>query len=243
MLYLGDVYDQGTARELADHVGRVYRPFLRRILPTPGNHEWAERTSGYDPFWRKVTGRPTPSWYAVRLAGWTLLSLNSEADHGAGSAQARWLARRLRGRSTCRLAFWHRGRYSAGLHGDQPDVGSLWSPLRGHAALVLNGHDHDLQRWKPRGGLTEIVAGAGGHGLYPLTRRAGLVFGDDRHYGGARLRLRPGRADIALVTSAGPGARPQPRPVSPVTAPVPTRHGTFSRGGYTSMGTRPGSSP
>jgi hypothetical protein len=124
-----------------------------------------------------VQGRAPPSYYALSLGGWTLLSLNSEEPHGPGSAQLRWLDHRLRrGRGTCRLAFWHRPRYSAGTtHGDQPDVEPLWNTLRGRATLVLNGHEHASQRFRTIEGLTEIVAGAGSGAepLYPLRATAG----------------------------------------------------------------------
>jgi hypothetical protein len=203
VLYLGDVYPAGSASDMRGHFGAVFRALLRRTLPTAGNHEWPARAQGYDAFWARRTGVRTPAWYAVRLAGWTLLSLSSEAPHGTRSAQLRWLRSELRGSATCRLAFWHRPRRSAGTHGDQPDVEPFWRALRGHARIVLNGHDHDLQRWAARGGLTELVSGAGGHGHYPLARRSGLRFADDRHYGGVRLLLRPGSARIAFVAADG----------------------------------------
>jgi hypothetical protein len=64
--------------------------------------------------------------------------------------------------------FWHRPRFSAGtVHGDAPDVTPLWNAIRGHARLVLNGHDHVMLRYRPRDGLTEYVAGSGGAGARP----------------------------------------------------------------------------
>ena len=77
-----------------------------------------------------------------------MLSLNSEAPHGAGSAQVRWLRAQLRAPGTCRLAFWHEPRYNAGRHEDAPDLAPLWDALRGHARLVVNGHDHNMQRFR-----------------------------------------------------------------------------------------------
>jgi calcineurin-like phosphoesterase family protein len=112
------------------------------MAPTPGNHDWPDHESGYDSYWQRVTGAPTPPWYAFRAGGWHVLVLNSEAPHGPGSAQLRWLRAQLRGRTSCRLANWHRPRFSAGRHGDQPDMSPMWDALRGHAALVLSGHDH-----------------------------------------------------------------------------------------------------
>jgi hypothetical protein len=127
----------------------------------------------------------------VRLGGWELFSLNSEAPHGAGSPQLRWLQRRLSGaKGDCRLAFWHRPRFSAGtVHGDAPDVAPLWNALRGHARLVLNGHDHVMLRYRPRDGLTEYVSGAGGGSLYGVRPDGHTAFSNSGMTGGLRITL------------------------------------------------------
>jgi hypothetical protein len=203
-LYLGDVYETGTAEEFSRYYAPTFGRFAKITSPTPGNHEWAQRRTGYDAYWRHVTGRTPRLYYALRAGGWQLLSLNSEAPHAAGSPQARWLQRTVRAPGDCRIAFWHRPRYSAGVvHGDAPDVEPLWAALRGHARIVLTGHEHDMQRFAPRDGITEFVSGAGGHGHYALRRRADLAFGDAADYGALRLVLRPGRADWAFVAAGG----------------------------------------
>ncbi len=213
VLYLGDVYGSGPASWLrgsgseADYVKRyapVYGAFAPVTAPTPGNHEWHRRGEGYEPYWAGVFGRPPPAYYEFRVAGWRLLSLNSEAPHGAGSAQLRWLRGRLRGGGDCRLAFWHRPRYSAGRHGDDGGLAPLWNALRGRARIVVSGHDHNMQRLRPLDGITQYVAGAGGHGLYRLPRRdPRLAFGDALNYGALRIELRPGRARLAFVSVDG----------------------------------------
>jgi hypothetical protein len=132
-----------------------------------------------------------------------VLSLNSEAPHERGSAQVRWLRRALRRPADCRLAIWHRPRFSAGPHGDQPDLEPIWAALRGRAAVVLGGHDHDLQRMRPIGGTVQLVSGAGGRALYAVDesdRR--LAFSDDEHFGAYRLSLYPDRVE-AVARSAG----------------------------------------
>lgn len=206
-LYLGDVYENGTGDEFEDNFAPVYERLGRVTSPTPGNHDWPRHEEGYGPYWSRVQGRAPPSYYALSLGGWTLLSLNSEEPHGPGSAQLRWLDHRLRrGRGTCRLAFWHRPRYSAGTtHGDQPDVEPLWNTLRGRATLVLNGHEHASQRFRTIEGLTEIVAGAGSGAepLYPLRADGRLAFGNDRDLAALRLELQPGRARFAFGSVDG----------------------------------------
>jgi len=211
-LYLGDVYGSGllslvtgdgTAADYRDRYDPLYGEFADRTAPTPGNHEWRQRGEGYEPYWEKAYGEPPPAYYAFDVAGWRVLSLNSEAPHGAGSAQVRWLREQVAASGTCRLAFWHAPRYNGGRHGDESDVAPLWNALRGRATIVAGGHDHNMQRFRPIDGITQYVAGAGGHNLYPLRRDRRLAFGHDRDYGALRIELAPGRARTAFVTADG----------------------------------------
>jgi acid phosphatase type 7 len=204
-LYLGDVYPSGRPDDFARNYASTYGRLAGRTAPTPGNHDWPEASEGYYPYWHAATAKPIPSFYALRLAGWDILSLNSEAPHGVGSAQLRWLHRRVQHAGNCRLAFWHRPRFSAGtVHGDQPDVSPLWEALHGRARLILNGHEHDSQVFRPRDGITELVAGAGGNGLYPVDESdPRLAFGDATHFAALRIRLHPRIARFAFVTAGG----------------------------------------
>jgi hypothetical protein len=217
-LYLGDVYPSGTAGDYAQRYQPSYGRLAGITWPTAGNHDWGNRVQGYNSYWAPH-GRAKP-WYRFRLAGWELISLNSEAPHVRGSPQLRWLGRVLaERRGTCRLAFWHRPRFSAGtVHGDQPDVAPLWNALRGHARLVLNGHEHLLTRFRVRDGLTEYVAGAGGNLLYPLRRDSRAAFARSGQTGALRLTLTPGSArlefrsvDDAVLDRSRASCRPTTR--------------------------------
>ena len=194
-LYLGDVYEAGTAAEFR----RWYHPRFGALAqitePAIGNHEWGNRFDGYYPYWAAQKGRRQPPWSRTRVAGWEILGLNSQAAHGPGAAQVRWLDRALREPGNCRIAFMHRPRLSAGAYGDAPDLDPLWNRLAGHARIVLSGHDHNLQRHRPRRGLTQYVVGAGGRARYAL--RPGsptLAWGRDDVDGALRIVLEPGRA-------------------------------------------------
>jgi len=205
VLYLGDVYENGTRDEWRTRYAPVYGRLDAITAPTPGNHDWPNHDEGYDPYWRAVTGAPTPPWYSLRVGGWTLLSLNSEAPHDPGSPQLEWLRAELgRIAGTCVLAFWHRPLQSAGSNGDQEDVAPLWDALRGRAPLVVNGHDHTLQRLRPRAGMTQYVIGAGGKSHYDVDEGdPRLEFSDDERDGALRMRLRPGRARLEIVATDG----------------------------------------
>jgi hypothetical protein len=136
-----------------------------------------------------------PPWFKTSIAGWEILSLNSQAPHSAGSAQVAWLESAVAGPGDCRIAFWHRPRYSAGAYGGAPDLNPLWNRLSGHAKIVLTGHDHNLQRHRPQRGLTQYVVGAGGRGRYMLHRGdPTMVWGRDDVDGALRMVLGPGHA-------------------------------------------------
>jgi hypothetical protein len=84
-------------------------------------------------------------------------------------------------------------------------VAPLWRALRGRAGLVVNGHSHNYQRFLPRSGLVEVIAGTGGRTIYPEP----AVRGDPRlasahfKYGALRLELKAGEADLAFVEVGG----------------------------------------
>ena len=202
VLYLGDVYERGSAQDYRRGYASGWGRLAPITAPTPGNHEWPNRAEGYDAHWRRVRGASPPDSYAFRAGGWRILALNSETDRR--TAQLAWLRTQLRARGDCAIAFWHRPRYSAGPHGNSTAMRAAWDALQGEARIVLGAHDHNMQRFRRRGTLTEFVSGAGGRGHYRLDRtRDGLAFGDDDHYGALRLDLRPGSARLSFVATSG----------------------------------------
>jgi 3',5'-cyclic AMP phosphodiesterase CpdA len=202
VLYLGDVYERGTARDFSKRFATVYGALAKRMAPTPGNHDWPNHAAGYDPYWRKVTGRRLAHHYAFSLGGWRIISLNSQTPDDAG--QLAFLRRQLNGRR-CVLAFMHRPRFNAGLHhNEERDVDAIWQALRGHATLLLAGHDHNLQRFKPVDRTTQLVIGAGGRERYAVNGAdPRLAYSNDRADGALRMQLRPGVARLRIVRADG----------------------------------------
>ena len=202
-LYLGDVYETGTAAEFASKYGPAFGSIASITAPTPGNHEWALRDQGYFPYWNSVLGRTLPEYYKFSLAGWEIFSLNSEGSRGKSSKQVRWLKSKVKKKGTCRLAFWHRPRYSGGGNGDQRDVAPLWNALKGRASIVLAGHDHQMQRLKRKDGITEFISGAGGNTLLRIWKDPRVAFANNATFGALRLKLSPGVARYAFVAVDG----------------------------------------
>jgi Calcineurin-like phosphoesterase len=205
LLYLGDVYETGTASEFASNYRPLYGRFDAITAPTIGNHEWPNLTTGYVPYWTAARGTPPPLRYAFAVSGWQLISLNSNLP--TDSAQDAWLGAEIRRTpryGTCRIAFMHHPRYSAGLHGDLQGLEGIFDELAGHASIALAGHDHDMQRLHPNNGITPFVDGAGGNELYPVNRDdPRLAFFDESHHGALRIELRPGRAVLSFVDQTG----------------------------------------
>lgn len=201
-LYLGDVYPEGTAEDFAVGYEPIYGPLKAITWPTPGNHEWINRRTGYYPYWRP---RVTKPYYRVKIAGWEVFSLNSETRTDKRSPQVKWLKKQLdRTTGTCRLAFWHRPRYSPGTnHGDDPDMAGLWNALKRRTRLVLNAHDHIMARLKRRDGISAYIAGTGGDTLYSTKPDPRILFAADPQQGALRMTLSKGRASLEFRSATG----------------------------------------
>ena len=113
----------------------------------------------------------------------------------------------------CVAAVWHQPLFSSGDHGNDPSARPLWDVLQAAGAeLVLNGHDHDYERFAPQtstgvadpAGLREFVVGTGGAALVPFTTvRANSVVRNASTWGVLKLTLRAGGYDWQFVPVAG----------------------------------------
>jgi hypothetical protein len=177
-LTLGDnQYPKGTLTQYLASYDTTWGRFKAITRPAPGNHEWyTPNAQGYRDYFAGTIDTSGGLWYSYNLAGWHLVSLDSEcaetAACGSGS-QYEWLQDDLQSDSrSCTLAYWHHPRFSSGAdHGNDPDLSPLWDLLIADGAeLVLNGHDHDYERFAPQtsagvasaSGLREFVVGTGG---------------------------------------------------------------------------------
>jgi hypothetical protein len=216
----GDLaYPDGTAGQFRDCYGPTWGRWRLRTFPTPGNHEY--HTAGAAPYFAYFgarAGAAGKGWYAYDLGSWRIYSLNSSCSAvggcGAGSEQERWLRADLAANPrACVAAVWHHPLFSSGAHGNNLQVQALWTALQDAGAeLVLNGHDHDYERFAPQtpagvadaGGIRQFVIGTGGASLRPFsTVRANSERRDASTHGVLQLTLRADGYDWLFVPVAG----------------------------------------
>ena len=176
-----------------------------------------ERTRTDFAAWRKAKGRAQRSYYSFDLGSWHLISIAAMAGVSAasGSAEEQWLRSDLAAHpNQCVLAYWHEPRWSTGnVHGNDSSSSALWADLyAAHADIVLNGHDHNYQRYgrlNPAGaadpsGIREFVVGTGGWGHYGFSTTSPMPeIRNGTDYGVLRLTLHPGSYDWKFVPIAG----------------------------------------
>ena len=132
----------------------------------------------------------------------------------ADSPQVRWLVADLEANARrCVAAIWHQPLFSSGQHGDNASVRPFWDALvAAGAELVINGHDHDYERFDPQtaqgladpSGIREFVVGTGGGTLRPFaTVRANSVVREASTLGVLRLTLHDGGYSWRFLPVAG----------------------------------------
>jgi hypothetical protein len=158
---------------------------------------------------------PVRPWYSFRLGSWHLVALNSNCGAVDCTAEAAWFRADLATHpARCTLAYWHHPRFSSGHEGGTRAVGPLWDALySARAELVLNGHDHDYERFglqdplgrpDPVNGLRELVVGTGGAPWLPFrTVAANSRIRGTGTFGVLRLTLQPGGYRWRFVHAAG----------------------------------------
>jgi len=192
-------------------------------------------------FGESVAGPDGQGYYSFDLGAcpdrpcWHLIALNSQlcvgpggcgpaprgAEPSEGNEMYRWLKHDLATHPNkeypCTLAYWHHPLFSFSMgSGATPEVKSLWGLLyASHADVILNGHSHNYQRWKPQDpaqnadpgrGIRQFVVGTGGSTKYSLqlgTWPANLVAAQDSAFGVLKITL--GRSSYAWMWVSAPG--------------------------------------
>jgi 3',5'-cyclic AMP phosphodiesterase CpdA len=216
-----DAYEAGTGAEFAKCYGPTWGRFRDRTRPAIGNHDAATADgAAYFAYFGAAAGDPIDGWYSYQAGTWHVIVLNANCPGpggcGSGSRQLAWLQADLAAHpGGCTVAIWHQPRFSSGEHGDDRHSAAFWAALYAAGAdLIVNGHDHDYERFAPQDsfgafdpvkGIREIVVGTGGKSLrvFRPTIVPTSEVRNSRTYGVLRLDLAPGRYSWQFLPIAG----------------------------------------
>jgi len=215
---LGDnAYESGTTSEFNNCYNPTWGRHKARTKPSVGNHEYrTANASGYYGYFGAAAGNPADGYYSYDLGEWHIVVINSNITLIDAAAQLSWLRADLAASTkSCTLAYWHHPRFSSGLeHGNDASMQAFWDELyAANADVVMNGHDHDYERFAPQTptgvadnvrGIREFVVGTGGRALYHLgTLRANSEVFNSTTYGVLNLTLSAGAYSWQFIPVAG----------------------------------------
>jgi hypothetical protein len=213
-----NAYSSGSAAQYRDCYDPTWGRHKARTKPAAGNHEYGTSgASGYFGYFGAAAGTAGQGWYSYDLGRWHMIVLNSncgEVGCGTNSTQVKWLRADLAAHAGDHvIAYWHHPRFSSGAHGNDASVQPFWDALYAAGAdIVLNGHDHDYERFAPQDpsgradpahGIREFVIGTGGRELRPrdTTVKNSQVFSET--FGVLKLTLHANSYDWKFVPIAG----------------------------------------
>jgi hypothetical protein len=175
-----NAYPNGTASDFTTKYEPAWGPFKNRTSPSPGNHDYVTSgASGYKNYFGSgsVAGLRSvnPTYYAYTLGAWRVYALDSNISMAIGSPQYNFVQDDLiRDESLCELAYWHHPIASSGEHGNNARARPIFELFDAQGGdLVLNGHDHNYERFtkidslgRPSAsGVRQIIVGTGGTSL------------------------------------------------------------------------------
>lgn len=216
-----NAYGNGTPQEFQECYDPSWGRHKARTMPSPGNHDYGtDNAAGYFGYFGPAAGNPDNGYYSYDRGQWHIVALNSncndiDAGCDAGSPQEQWLRQDLAANPRmCTLAYFHHPLFSSGSHGGSASVLELWQALYDFGAdVVLNGHDHNYERFAPQdpagnadpeSGIRQFVVGTGGTDL----RNAGPPVAnsevlDAETHGVLKLTLHSTSYDWEFVPVAG----------------------------------------
>ena len=243
VLVLGDnQYECGQIDDYKAYFDPTWGRFKDLIRPAIGNHEYrvgsdAEGECGNIPsgapgYWTYFGDSASPQepgcrlkckgYYSYDVGAWHVITLNDECTHVGGcekgSPEETWLKSDLAAHPTaCTLAYFHEPRWSSGSHGSITNSAAFWDDLyQAGAEVVLNGHEHDYERFAPQTpageadpdkGIREFVVGTGGRNHTGVSGKTGRIANsevfDFKTFGVLKLTLHPDSYDWQFVPVPG----------------------------------------
>lgn len=221
VMAVGDLAYPDGSKENFQCYDKTWGRAKSRTRPSPGNHEFhSSGATPYFDYFGPAAGDPKTGYYSYDLGSWHIIVLNSECkDVGgcnAGAPQEKWLRADLASHPVaCTLAYWHKPLFSSGsAHGNDLEIKPLWDALyQANADVVINGHDHDYERFAPQTpdgasdptrGIREFVVGTGGKSHRPFSApRPNSEVRDFSAYGVLKLTLKAKGYDWQFIPEAG----------------------------------------
>jgi hypothetical protein len=221
VMAVGDLAYPDGSKENFDCYDKTWGRAKARTRPAPGNHEFhSSGATPYFDYFGAAAGDPKTGYYSYDLGKWHIIVLNSEcvAVGGceAGSPQEKWLRADLAAHPVaCTLAYWHKPLFSSGgAHGNDLTLKPLFQALYdANADVVVNGHDHDYERFAPQDpegaadpkrGIREFVAGTGGKNHRPFGEpKPNSELRDATAFGVLKLTLKANSYDWQFIPEAG----------------------------------------
>ncbi len=240
VLVLGDnQYECGQYDDYVKYFDATWGRFKDLIRPAIGNHEYRTSDSvcpsappGAPGYWRYFGDRASPQepgcrlkckgYYSYDVGAWHIIALNSECSHvggcDKGSPEEQWLQSDLAAHpAACTLAYFHEPRWGSGSHGSIANSAAFWDDLYAAGAeIVLNGHEHDYERFAPQApdgtadpekGIREFVVGTGGRNHTGLSAKTGRIANsevfDFKTFGVLKLTLHADSYEWQFVPVAG----------------------------------------
>jgi len=266
ILMTGDMVDDGANEKDWQAFFAIERDLVAEnvLFPSVGNHDRHGRTRGADAYRRYFSvpaDAPDPErYYAFTYGNTRIFVLDSNEYSFALTDQTAWLEKELAAAAADpaiahRFIVMHHPPYSTSIHGGQPELREMWTPIfeRYGVDAVFSGHDHVYER-SEKNGIRYFVSGGGGAPLYPRDPRAhtedvaaSRFFERTLNYlrvhvVGGFVEVAALRADGTLIENVSWGSLPQHlvaaappvasgAPAVKVASPVPSAQGGCAVGG------------
>jgi hypothetical protein len=221
-----NAYPNGDAANYSQCYDPTWGRHLDRTFPVPGNHDYSgfPGAPNYFDYFGSAAGPRGLGYYKYQVGSWRVIALNSEffanaengaANAGAAATQLQWFRSELAANNVaCTIAIWHRPLFTSGRNGPNTDMRELFkAAYDGNVDIVINGHDHNYERFAPQDaegradavrGVRQFVVGTGG--VTPYTEFNKKPNSEDFKftYGVLKLTLSPGAYawDFIPVTGA-----------------------------------------
>lgn len=212
VILAGDLSIAGKLNDYTTYFDPTWGRLKSITRPAPGNHDAQDPgLKGFFSYFG-ASVNPPKGYYSYDIGAWHMIALNSNS---AIAEQAAWIKTDMASHKTaCTLAYWHEPLYSSSQRPGDPQFKPLWDSLyAGGAEVVVNGHNHNYERFAPQNpsggrddtrGIVQYTVGVGGDNFYKFSSAQpnSLVRRNDTH-GFVKFVLSPTGWTSDLTSTTG----------------------------------------